>query len=250
MENKSDKKIFFRNINDQKVLHSIVDIIPRGTRVYLYGGAARNALYHKLFGKWLPQRDYDLVVIGDYKKFIKKLKTIGFISGKKSKVFGKMVLKKPLVKKPRTLNDCLWIDMVLREHGQILSLLKKRANFTINGIALPIVQAFQSDWQKHIVAVPHALADLRDKKLRTQVIHPIDIYAVIRFVSLGFRAPTKIEIKQILDKLKNIERWRFERDAKKVINYVGSKEKVLKIAKKLGIKINILNYENCSRQSE
>lgn len=237
----------FRNKYDQKMFRKIVTIVPKKTRIYLYGGVVRNAFYYRLFGKWLPQRDCDLIVIGDYKQFIKNLKSIGFVRNKKSRVAGKLVLKKSMVNKPRRYKDYFWLDMVLRDSGSVLSFLKKRVNFTINGFALSLDKALQDNWQKHVIALPYTFSDIKKKKLRTWVIHPIDIYATIRFVSLDFVPPTKREIDRLLNALRNIERWRFNRDTKKVVEYVGSKKKVRQIAKNMGIKIDVFDFKSVTK---
>ncbi len=72
----------FKNKKTQKIMREVVECIPPKTKVYLVGGTLRNALYYIHFKKRLPQRDYDLVVFGDYKKFVKNLLNKGFDHGK------------------------------------------------------------------------------------------------------------------------------------------------------------------------
>jgi len=76
-------RYFSRDGITAEILRKVISSIPSKTKVYVIGGAARNAVYYELFKKSLPQRDFDLLLIGDLKKFTDTLrKKYGFTYGK------------------------------------------------------------------------------------------------------------------------------------------------------------------------
>ena len=63
-KNNTELPIFMNNLATSKIFKEIIASIPKNIKIFLVGGAVRNALFYKIFGKILPQRDYDLLLIG------------------------------------------------------------------------------------------------------------------------------------------------------------------------------------------
>ena len=62
--------VFMQDETTNMIIGETIASIPKGSKVYLVGGAVRNALYFKLFGRSLTQRDYDLAFIGNMERFV------------------------------------------------------------------------------------------------------------------------------------------------------------------------------------
>ena len=73
--------------------------------------------------------------------------------------------------------------------------------------------------------------------------HPGNLFACLRFMSVGFKPPSKDEVELLLRQLPELEKWRFERNIKKVFGYVGGERKARQLIKSLGIKIDIFNQK-------
>lgn len=62
-------------------------------------------------------------------------------------------------------------------------------------------------------------------------------------MSAGFTPPSKEEVDVLLHELPRIEHARFERNVKKVYDYVGGEEKARSLVKSLGINIDVFDEE-------
>lgn len=229
-----------------EILQQVIDSTPPKTKVVIIGGAARNAVYYELFKKSLPQRDFDLVLTGDLKKFTDGLrKKHGFTYGKIRKK-NELVLMKKLVAKPKTVTDYLVLDIHLSNESNILKNLQNNSAFTINGFGIPLNKYLGKNILSVTVSLPGSMADLKNKKLKINLSgtqkHPGNLFACLRFMSLGFCAPSKKEVALLLEQLPHLEKWRFTRNVKKVFNYVGGKQKARQLVKKLGIKTDIFDF--------
>jgi tRNA nucleotidyltransferase/poly(A) polymerase len=222
--------------------------IPKNTKVYLVGGAVRNALYFKIFNEKLPQRDYDILLIGNKEKFVKNLRSHGFVYGK-IKRKNEIVLKKKKIPKPRhEFNDYVFLDIHTSDEKNILKNLKENSNFTINGFALSLKDIDSKNWHKKVISLSRAMQDLKNKKLRVNVIvHPANLFACFRFISKGFEPPSKKEIKELLVTLGSLEKWRYKKNIRKLFDYVGGEKEAKKLAKKLGIKENIFDFKTIQK---
>ncbi|MDD5043706.1 MAG: hypothetical protein PHD51_03510 [Patescibacteria group bacterium] len=236
--------VFMKNLKIFNILVDVKSAIPKNTKIFLIGGALRNALYFNIFGATLPQRDYDLVLIGDKKKFIENLRKRGFIYGK-IKRKNEVVLKKKLVEKPKhRFNDYLILDIHISREKSIFKNLKNNANFTINGFALSLKEATSKNWPKKVVSLPNAMSDLKNKKLRVNVIaHPANLFACLKFMSKGFKQPSKKEIDNLLIALRSLEKSRYKRNVQKLFDYVGGEKEARKLTKKLNITKNIFDFK-------
>src|SRR3989344_6027609 len=230
-----------------EILKEVIASIPPKIKVYVIGGAARNVIYYDLFKEPLPQRDYDLLLIGDLSKFVKNLrKDHKFIYGKIQRK-DEIVLKKKLIPKPLSITDYLVLDIHRAYESDILKNLKDNSAFTINGFAIPLRYYLSKDIRKYTIAIPGAMKDLRNRYLRLNMFgykgHPGNLFACLRFMSVGFKPPSKDEVELLLRQLPELEKWRFERNIKKVFGYVGGERKARQLIKSLGIKIDIFNQK-------
>ncbi|MDP1694861.1 MAG: hypothetical protein Q8L34_04955 [Candidatus Woesearchaeota archaeon] len=242
----NNTRVFTRDGKIAEILKEVILCIPRKTKVYVIGGAARNAIYYDLFKKSLPQRDYDLLFIGDSDKFVKDLRSYKFVYGKIRRK-NEIVLKKKLVSKPKSITDYLVLDIHRSHKSNVLQNLKENSAFTINGFAIPLTDYLDKNIRKNLIALPSALKDLKNRQLRLTITgykaHPGNLFACLRFVSVGFKPPITREVRLLLEQLPNLEKWRFKRNVNKIFDYVGGEQKARQLIKKLGIKIDIFNIK-------
>lgn len=236
--------VFMQDCKTSEILKLASAVIPKNTRAYIVGGAVRNAIYFELFHKRLPQRDYDLLVIGDGKQFVKNLRFVGFTYGLIRRKYD-ITLKKKKIDNPKNqFKDYVILDIHFSEEKSVRKNLKKVSGFTINAFALPLQAVNSKDWRKKIICLSESINDLKKKKLRINVIsHPAMLFACIRLMSKGFKKPQKEDVKRLLKALGKLEKWRYKRNIKKVFDYVSGEEKAKKIAKNLGIKENIFDFD-------
>jgi hypothetical protein len=236
--------IFLKDERVHQILREVINAIPQNSEVYLHGGAARNAVYYRLFNQELPQRDFDMLLICDKESFAKNLLERGFVRGKKNTETG-ATFKKPRIGSPsEDFDDWVYLDVVFRKDMTIQESLVQRVNFTINGSAINLQDIDKPNWFEKVVMIPGTLENLKEKKLRTNKRYAINVYACVRFVSLGFAHPPKNELDDMVEDLHRIDEIKFSRDTEKVIRYVGSAEKVREIVKQLGINVDILNLNS------
>lgn len=81
MEQKNALPVFMQDKKTNEIMRTAIRAIPKNTKMYLVGGTMRIALFYNLFGKKLPSRDYDSVLIGNHKKFISNMRSSGFTYG-------------------------------------------------------------------------------------------------------------------------------------------------------------------------
>lgn len=238
-------RVFSRDGQVGEILREVIASIPPKTQVYVIGGAARNAMYFAMFKKALPQRDFDLLLIGDLDGFVKNVRTHKFIYGKIRRK-NDIVLKKKLVKKPEGPADLLVLDIHRSYEPDVLKNLEQNAAFSINGFAIPLADYLAKDVTKHCIALPNAKKDLRNHVLRLNVEgsahHAGNLFACLRFMSIGFAPPDKQSVALLLSQLPKLEKWRFERNVQKVFGYVGGEVAARKLAKSLGITVDIFNF--------
>jgi hypothetical protein len=234
--------IILKDTYVEAALREVVELTPKGQEVYLHGGALRNSIYFHLTGEIMPQRDYDLIVMGDKDSFISALTNAGFIMGKKNTPTT-VVLKKPKKENPsEDFADWIVLDVVFRQNTTIETVLAEKVNFTINGSAIKLEDLFLPTWYERLISLPGAMQDLKSRVIKTNKAYPINIYACIRFVSQGFSVSTE-EVEGMVVGLKEIPLEKFQTNVDKVISYVGSREAVLSIAKQIGVRINILDLK-------
>lgn len=236
--------IFLKDSKVREILKDTAESIPDGSQLYLHGGAARNAVYYRFFGEELPQRDFDLLLIGDKDAFATNVLARGFVRGKKNAETG-ATFKKPNIEHPsEDFADWVYLDVVYRNDTTIEESLKQKANFTINGSAINLRDLENPGWFEEIIVLPETLEDLRSKRLRTNSRYPANIYACVRFVSVGFTPPPRHELDWMIEDLRTIEEEKFGQNAEKVIRYVGSADTVRKIVRQLGISVDILDFNS------
>lgn len=232
-----DLKNYFKEINQ---------CVPKGSKLFLVGGTLRNLVYYSFFKKKLIQRDYDLILIGNHEKFIQNLRRLGFKYGKIRRK-NQIVLKKFKIKNNKDFFENIVLDISFFENAEINSLLKNKINFTINGFAIEFKNIFKENWLDYLIKLPFAIEDIKTKKIRLNTqktdFFGTDLYACIRFMSQGFKQPTKKEIDILFNSLKKLPKYKFERNKNKVFDYVGDDKKLRKILKELGLKEDIFSFD-------
>jgi hypothetical protein len=243
MKNFESLPIFMKEESTNKILKEVISCVPNNTKIYLIGGALRTAIYYKYFNKKMPMRDYDLFLTGSPKEFISNLRKMGFIYGKLKRK-DERTIKKKRFSGAKEIEDFVVLDIHFSNKGNIKSNLQKNANFTINGFALPLKEILSPKWQKKVISVKNAERDLKQKQIRVNAfIHPAQLYASIRFVSQGYKPPTKEELSGLLLLLKKLRKNQLERNLKKIFNQTGGEDKAREIVKRMGIKEDIFSFE-------
>lgn len=241
-----DKKLplFLHDEKTNEIFRIVVASIPKGTKAYLVGGAIRNAIYYKYFKHELPRRDFDILLIGDHAGFVKNLRKAGFAYGKINRKHEVVVKMKRIPKPIHIHNDYLYLDIQISEEKSALKNLAKNSNFTINGSTISLKDIFREDWFDKLISLPGALADLKNKRLRlNQLSHPANLFACMRFMSLGFSQPKQVEIDLLLKSLSGIKESRYAKNVNKLFGYVGGEENAIKLLKKLKIKQDIFDLK-------
>jgi hypothetical protein len=236
--------LFLKNQSTKDILNEVKNLIPRNTQVYLFGGTVRNALYYEFFNEEIQQRDFDCIVIGDGETFAQNLFGSGFLIGKKNSRGAKILKKARISDLSDNFDDWVYLDCKIYESDRdIESILQKISDLTISGVALDLNESNDSDWMNKVRALPFAIEDLKKKQLRVVNLYPVTLYKIIRLISAGFKQPSEREIQNSFKKLKEIDKDTFLRDKEKTIRYVGGEEKVLEIARNMGIESDILNFK-------
>ena len=239
------KPIFLQNKKVYKIFREIEKSIPKNSELFLVGGALRNSIFYHYFKKNLKQRDYDLVFIGDRKDLISNLKNAGFKYGKIRRK-NQAVLKKKIIEKPKNIADYTVLDISFSSKKDIYTILKDKINFTINGFAINIKDIFNKAWINKMIKLPHSIADIKSKQLRLntekKTFYGTDFYACVRFISQGFKKPSKDEIEILFREMKKLPKYKFEKNKIKVFDYVGGKEKAKKIVNKIGLKEDAFSF--------
>lgn len=243
---KINKKLplFLHNDKTNEIFRIIVSCIPQNTKVYLVGGAIRNAIYYKYFKQALPPRDYDLLLIGDRVGFAKNLRQAGFVYGKIKRKHEIVVKMKRIPKPLHIHNDYLYLDIHTSEESSVLKNLAEHSNFTINGSTISLKDIFRNNWFDKIISLPGALVDLKNKQLKlNQLSHPANLFAALRFMSLGFKPPKQNEVAMLLKSLADLPKPRYAKNIKKLFGYVGGEENARKLLKKLKITQDIFDLK-------
>ena len=239
------KPIFLQNNKTFQIFREIEKSVPKKSQLFLIGGTLRNSVFYHFFKKKLKHRDYDLVFLGDRKKFISNLKNLKFKYVRLRRK-NQTVLKKEIVDDPRDINDFLVLDIYFTNQKEVYKILKNKINFTINGFALNIKYIFNENWVEKLIKLPHSIEDIKSKQLRlnteTRNFFGTDLYACIRFISAGFKKPSKDEIETLYQEMKKLPKYKFERSKEKVFDYVGGKEKAEKIVKKMGLSEDVFSF--------
>lgn len=226
----------------------VIETLPNDVDDYIVGGSVRNAIFRKLFGEVLSQRDYDQVVTKNSAKYLEYLQSLGFYLGKLDRPTQK-VYAYDLIPNPPTDSyvDSLVFDIHTMDNTTIEENLRTSSGFTINGFALSIRKVFDENWFDEIIQLPGALDDMKKKQLRVNKEgykeQPANLFAGIRFMSKGFLPPSKEDVDLLLKEMPNITPERFEKGVKKVWDYVGGEQKAREHVKQLNIGFDIFNRE-------
>lgn len=239
-------------MEDKRIAESLKKVngcVPDNCELFLTGGTTRNAVYYSMFGEKLTQRDYDMNFIGKgWKEFSECLRfEKGFEYGKIKREH-QIVFRKPLVENAEPYEDYIYLDVHFYEDRDIKEIIEKEINFSISSFCLNIKFINESEWKENLISLPKAFEDIREKRLRLNP-HNEDLYektlfSCVRYMSLGFKAPPRDQVKRMFSALKKIEsKEEFERGKKKVFDYVGGRERAIELAKELEIEKDIFNFE-------
>ncbi len=184
--------------------------------------------------------------MGNKKELITNLRALGFIYGNIRRK-NQIVMKKSKIEKPKNLSDWVYLDISFSPKEHILETLRKKVNFTINGFALNIKDLSNKNWFSKLTILPYSIADIQSKQLRLNTekdtFFGTDLYACIRFMSVGFKKPSQHEIELLLKALAKMQKYKFEKNKEKVFRYVGSIEKTKKLVKKMGLDESIFAFK-------
>lgn len=222
----SDKRI-------ENIVREAIACLPKGSRAYLVGGTMRNAVYFKIHGEHLPQRDFDIAyTTPDFGRFKKNLVREGFVSAGLERD-DHFVLKKRIGWDEK--NDLE--NFVFVEVSKAPSHFRKRmlkADFTVGGFSIPFRKVLNDDWFRWVSALPSSLDDIRRKRLRLNSPRERSVFRAIRFVSIGFSPPNKEEIGRMVEAMRTIESDVLKRNVEKLQRLVPAAN-IRKIARMMGV---------------
>ena len=226
------------------MIREVIESLPKGSKAYLVGGAMRNAMLYRLKGEVMPQRDFDITFIGDRRKFLSNLRKRGFIYGKIRRKHQTVVHKRYVGKTQQNMMfPTFVVDISFIESMTEDKMNKQKANFTMNAFSIPMRKLTAKNWHTFVKALPTSRKDIKSKQLRINKPHPQTLFACVRFMSKGFKAPTKKEVDVLLHLFAKFPKYKFDRNVKKVFTYVGGKRKARALVKELGIREDIFAWE-------
>lgn len=229
---------FLDDIESEDALRDAIACLPKGSRAYLVGGTMRNAVYFKEHGERLRQRDFDIAYVSsDFLAFKKALLANGFTSGTYIRPDQFVVVRAR--KLPHALDDYPNIVLDISKAPANFQRTMKKTDFTIGGCSMPLRKILNDNWYRWIRTLPTSLADIRHKQLRLHRVGSRSLFRAIRFIYMGFSAPTKKDLSLILDVFKDIDPGVLERNIVKLQRLVPEKS-IKRIARQLGVKKEIL----------
>lgn len=221
-------------------MYNLVQNIPDDVEVYIVGGAIRNALVYDIHGEVWRQRDYDQIITKNSSKYFAYLESLGFQQGAINDPTHR-IMTKATVQDGRDISyeDNLVFDIHIVDGTTIEDNLRYGTGLMINGAALSIRDIFSDDWKARLYTLPGAIESIEQKQMR---INPDGyesesnyFFALIRFIGMGFAQPPHDEIIKLFKTLKDIEPHRYQRNLKKLEDYVGGRLKVIQIVNNLNI---------------
>ena len=225
--------------------------LPEEVELYIVGGSVRNSLIREFHGQDLIQRDYDQVITKGTKSYEKYLESLGFKENPyPSHQDTQTVYNKVLVQgEPNwDYDDYIVFDMHTMDGTNIAYNIENFVAFTINGCAIMAQDVLTKPWKDALVEVlPGSIQDIKNKLLRLNLDGyremPSNFYAMLRFMSVGFSAPSPEEVRMLLKELPNLEHARFERNVKKIWEYVGGEYKARELVRSLSIDVDVFDEE-------
>jgi hypothetical protein len=248
----SPLKLNYNSGEAEQSLREMIRSLPDDVELYLVGGSVRNALIREIHGDNLTQRDYDQVVTKGSQSYTSYLASLGYDERPyPSHQDEQVVYSLPLnedAKKSDSYVNWLVLDLHTVDGTTIEDNLRHNAAFTINGCAVNARDLYDKPLQEALIqALPTALEDIKNKQLRLNYdgykYAASNFYAMLRFMSAGFAAPSAEEVQLLLQELPNLEHARFERNVKKVWNYVGGEEKARAMVRGLGIDVDVFDEQ-------
>jgi hypothetical protein len=249
-------RLNYNSPNAETELHRTISNLPTGVEAYLISGSVRNALYRDFHHAVLIQRDYDLVITKGSLECREYLTEIGYEARPyPSRQNEQVVFCKALNEQAHQGNSYLnWLvlDMHTVDGTTIEENIKYNAGFSINGCAVNAKKLFTKPLKESVVELlPTAIQDIKDRRLRINpdgyTYSASNFYAMLRFMSVGFSAPSTAEVNMLLRELPKIEHSRFDRTVQKVWDYVGGQDNARKLVSQLGIDIDVFNEQEVKK---
>lgn len=238
----------------KKYFLEIQSCLTGNCNTYIISGSVRNSLYYYFHQKKLPQRDFDMITIGNPAQFISNLQAKGRFNNSKYPKTNSITLKKikntDIQTEHQPRDNIVVLDIHYGQEWQsIEDNLREHANFTLNGSAINIRDIMQNERMKNIITLPTTLQDIEDKQLRLNAKHTDEaaIFAYMRFMSQWFK-PQSEEIPIMLEALKNITPLKFERNIPKLYDYVWGEENARQLLQQLNIQKDIFNFDIATQQ--
>lgn len=229
----------------------VMSSIPKEVELYLVGGSVRNSLIREFHNQNLIQRDYDQVITKGAEQYKVYLESLDF----QEKPYPSHQDVQTVYSKPLFPGEVKWdyhdwivFDMHTMDNTDITYNIEKFVAFTINGCAIKGQEVLTKPWEDALIEVlPGAIRDIKDKKLRLNLngykAMASNFYAMLRFMHIGFSAPSPEEVQMLLRELPNLEHARFERNVKKVWDYVGGEERARELINSLGIELDVFSED-------
>lgn len=221
-------------------MYQLVQALPDDIEVYIVGGAIRNALVYDFHGEKWRQRDYDQIVTKNSSKYLAYLESRGFIPGAINDSDHR-VMTKAVVENGREISyeDNLVFDIHLLDGSKAEDNLRYSTGLMINGSILNIRDIFSENWKQRLITLPGAVESIQNKQI---YINPDGytsetnyFFALVRFIGMGFKQPPRDQIIKLFLTLKDIEPHRYQRNLTKLVEYLGSRDKVTQIVDNLNI---------------
>lgn len=229
---------FLHNDNIRTIFQDVVACLWDDVEAYLVSGAIRNSLVYKLLGEELPWRDYDVVVVQWQEEFVQRLQNKGFsfTDGHLKGMSHGAILRRPKFPNPKKMIDYVYLDLIFSSKSSFIQRNMESPNFTLNGAALSLGEIFAADRYEKLIVLPTTIADIQNKQIRVNNAGgSTNIYACLRFMHLGFAPPLQEEVQALLQSWREITKGRFERNIKKLTDYVWGMDRARELARELGV---------------
>jgi hypothetical protein len=232
--------IAFNTDEARQMMKRVLDSLPNDVEVYLVGGALRNAFIKTYLDETWIQRDYDQVITKGSTSYFAYLESLGFRTGSIDNDHQK-VMAKQLFEDGEEISyhDNLVFDMHIADGTTIEDNLQYSTALSINGFGLNLRSVFDDDWEQKVVALPGALDSIKRHQIELNsdgyASESNYFFALLRFMGAGFAAPPRADVLRLLKTIETIEDDRYDRNIPKLVNYVGSEEKVRQLVDSLRI---------------
>ena len=211
----------------ESVMTDITGACPRGTKAFLIAGTVRDAL----IGKRTLPKDLDIKIVGDMAGLCSALKKKGY---KNLQTLSKRKIRR--MKKPSA--PILDINQLVSS-ATIRNWIKS-CDFTVNAVALQIKN-------RKLILHKDALRHIKSRELHicaTKVPYKTRIFAAVRLIGKGYKAPPAHEVKILVKELRGISKKDYDHAVHKTLWRLGfDKNRRRKTVGKLRLNFDLLDYK-------